>query len=138
MRLTRLVRSPRHPWSIARHITDALLVAAGRLYLGATRRTLRVMAHRYLGTDDLQALPPAERRLATGLCAAGTLLLFLALGYLAAGKGTALGAVALAALCYLLAGRVLTYTAWGTTFPGAERWAEFLRRLVEVIRHGAP
>jgi len=139
-RLRNPLRGSWHPQAVARRLTDFLLLGLLTLFVGTNRRIFRRIVTRQTGLADPRALPTAHRRLAFGICGAGTIFLFLAIIYLFASSWNTVWAGTAAAFCYFATTRVLQAAMWGwpVALAGHTRFAGMLRRLREVIRHGAP
>lgn len=140
LKLTNPLRGSWEPWPLAMRLNRFALTAAALLFRKTHARTFEKVVRQSTGFLDPQALPEQPRRIASALSAAGTAFLFLGIGFAFARRYHALWALAMAGLLCAVSGLWLKRTVWGlpTDAGRPHRFAEVLRRLVRVIRHGYP
>ena len=141
LKLSNPLRGAMDPIPVTKRVWRFVLTAGAMLFMHIYTRTFSSLVKRNTGYTDSQALPERPRKLASRLCFASTVFLFLAIGLAFAKSYHAVWSILLAMSLCALSGRVLRQTAWGLQNAFFERhghMAEAMRRLVQVIRHGPP
>jgi len=140
-RLHNPLRGSKEPWPLAMRIVRFLAASALLLFMHIHKSTLERIVRKNTGLTDPQALPERPRRAASWLCGVSTAFLLLGIAFALAGRLDAIWSIALAMACCAWASRMLRRTAWGLPDAFRERHRphlEVLRRLLRVIRYGAP
>ena len=140
LKLQNPLRGSMEPWPLAERLLRFLLTAGAMLVVNAQASILKSVVRASTGLKDPQALPEEPRRVASILCAASALFLFLAIGLMFAGRYEAIAAIVLSSLASGGAGWWLQRKTWGLPgrARGQSRLAQVLKRLWQVIRHGTP
>ena len=141
LKLRNPLRGSKEPWPLAMRIARFLGTGIALLFVHIHKRTLERIVKRNTGFRDPQELPEQPRRIATWICAASTGFLFLGITLALSGRLDAIWALAVAMACCAAASWMLRRTVWGLPNAFRERprpLREVVRRLIRVIRHGAP
>ena len=128
------------PWPLTERVGRFLLTAGAMLFMNAHASILKRVVRASTGLKDPKAVPDEPRHVASILCGASVFFLFFAIGLLFAGRYEAIAAFVLSSACSAAAGWWLKQKVGGPPPRpfGQTRFAEILRRLWQVIRHGPP
>jgi hypothetical protein len=140
LKLQNPFRGSMDPWPLAERLLRFVFNAAALLFISAHTSILKTVVRASTGLKDPQALPDELRRVASILCGASALFLFLALGLMFAGRYEAIAAIVLSSACSSGAGWWLHRKGWGLPgrARGQSRAAQVIKRIWQVIRHGSP
>ncbi len=140
LKLQNPFRGSMDPLPLSKRVWYFVFTAAAMLFMNAHASILKTIVRASTGLKDPKAVPDEPRRVASILCAASTFFLFFGIGLVFAGRYEAIAAFVLSSACSAAAGWWLRQKVGGPPpRPFGQTWfAQILRRLWQVIRHGSP
>jgi hypothetical protein len=140
LKLQNPFRGSLDPWPLTKRVWRFLFTAVAMLFMNAHASILKTTVRGSTGLKDPKAVPKEPLRVASILCAASAFFLLFGIGLVFAARYEAIAAFVLSSVCSFAAGWWLRQKVGGPPPRpfGQTRFAQILRRLWQVIRHGAP